>query len=84
MVMAEHNVTPVNKDACCDSCGESLYDDTLKMSIIAIRIDLSEHSGNHKEIKRVLDTFGKTKFDICFTCWLKSLGVRPKDMLEII
>lgn len=33
--------------------------------------------GAHPELVKVRDTFGKTDFDVCFTCWLKSLGVRP-------
>jgi hypothetical protein len=32
---------------------------------------------DHPESKKVRDTFGKTEFNICFTCWLKSLGVKP-------
>ena len=32
---------------------------------------------DHPEYQRLLDTFGKTNFKICLTCWLKSMGVKP-------
>jgi hypothetical protein len=32
----------------------------------------------HREIQRVVKTFGKLAFDVCYVCYLKSLGVKPK------
>lgn len=58
----------------CDMCGNDVYDTECSKELIGIHIELS---GEHIEVRRVKNMFGKTNFAICFCCWLKSLGVKP-------
>jgi len=32
----------------------------------------------HPEVARVREMFGDSTFRICFCCWLKAMGVKPK------
>jgi hypothetical protein len=69
----------------CDVCGEEMtamgsHEDGKIVNyekittVIGVCINCS---GNHPEVDRVKFVFGKTKFHICFVCYLKSLGVNP-------
>lgn len=70
----------------CDICGEDMTDEDLKGKYatligLEIKLKLPKKSGKvHHEICRVLETFGKTEFRICFVCWLKSLGFKEKGV----
>ncbi|GAH92696.1 unnamed protein product [marine sediment metagenome] len=72
--------------AVCDVCGVDMADDNQPFSGtslfgLEIILKLPKKSGKvHHEICRVLETFGKTEFKICFVCWLKSLGVKEKGV----
>jgi hypothetical protein len=48
-------------------------------SLIGMTISVG---GEHPEIKRLVKTFGKSEFNICYTCWIKSLGVKPVKPLK--
>jgi hypothetical protein len=66
----------------CDVCGEDLRNEDGKIwpgKSIALL-------GAHPARRKVEKAFGKNKFDICYVCVLKSLGVKkhakvgqPKD-----
>lgn len=55
----------------CDVCGINMTD--KECTVIGTNISIQ---GDHKEIRRVKNAFGKTDFKICYVCWLKSLGVK--------
>ncbi len=56
----------------CDACGYNLKDGG-GFANAAIAISLL----GRPEKERVNEVFGKTKFKICYVCYLKSLGIRP-------
>lgn len=62
----------------CDSCGMELTNDKGQTTI-GISISLTDNTNTNLEVRRVKDNFGKLKFNICYCCWLKSLGVKPKN-----
>jgi len=66
----------------CNVCGVDMTDDSGNSFIgLEIGLKLPKKSGIvHHEICRVLETFGKTEFKICFVCWLKSLGIKEKGV----
>ena len=60
----------------CDSCG---FDLTVKTeqgerSEIGLHIEVGSSA---IEYAQVVKLFGKSSFDFCNCCWLKSLGVKP-------
>ena len=57
----------------CDVCGINMAD--KECTVIGTNVTVQ---GDHKEIRRVEDAFGKTDFKICYVCWLKSLGVKER------
>jgi hypothetical protein len=67
-------------DTKCSVCGDSLYEENLKETIIGLNIRLILRDKIlHKEFEKVKDMFGTTEFNICYCCWLKSLGVKPLE-----
>ena len=60
----------------CDVCGQELMINNV--SVVGLSICLPDDS-SYVEFKKVKDIFGKTEFNICLTCWLKSLGVKPLE-----
>ncbi len=61
----------------CDVCGHDLRDEDGYITA-GLRISLTG-CAETSEGQRTIDTFDKIKFDICYVCWLKSLGVKePK------
>lgn len=58
----------------CDVCGMDMRDEETGITVKGISI----HVEGCKEADRLIKTFGKADFEICFTCWIKSLGVKPK------
>lgn len=67
----------------CDSCGEAVGEAD------GVMINFGESQGNNTSrilwnpseariAQRLEDAFGKRKFRICYVCWLKSMGVKPK------
>lgn len=64
----------------CDACGEDLTD-AIKAGLIGLELkfEVPKKSGKvPHEICRVLEAFGKTEFNVCYVCCLKSLGVGMK------
>ena len=63
----------------CDACGRQLYDPVSDSTIVALHISVAapENSVRHFEQQKLIDEFGKSAFNICFYCWVKSLGVKP-------
>lgn len=55
----------------CDVCGYSLKSE--EGIVIGMKVYLL---GANPARKRVEKVFGKNKFDICYVCLLKSLGVK--------
>ena len=70
-VQPTNDVKIIEGDDTCDVCGLSMTDDENR-EFVGISFELSRHP----EAERVLKTFGKQTFKICFVCWLKSLGVK--------
>jgi hypothetical protein len=68
----------MNDNVYCDVCGFDLRFDG-KLTISGVQIDLL---GANPARKRVEELFGKNQFKICYVCWLKSLGVKPKGHAE--
>lgn len=62
----------------CDVCGENLKDESGK-AVAGVVIKLL---GANPARNKVEDIFGKNEFRICYVCWLKSLGVKPKRNAE--
>ena len=63
----------------CDVCGEDMIDDDITLTGIEFKLKIPKKSGKvPHEVCRVLETFGKTEFRICYVCWLKSLGVKER------
>jgi len=68
----------------CDVCGRSLMykkKDGEEIEVVGFRLNITDNilcelPDFMKEIK---DMFGKTEFNICFVCWIKSLGIKPKE-----
>ncbi len=56
----------------CTVCDVELTD-TNGSSVIGISMNFC---GDHIETKRAKRIFGKTEFNVCHICWLKSLGVK--------
>lgn len=63
----------------CDVCGDEMEDkDSGLLEGIEISVVWGVDDGPlHPEYKKLIDTFGKSEFHICFTCWIISLGVKP-------
>lgn len=61
-------------DVICSVCGENLRNEKGEV-LIAISFDLQQD--NHQEAERVKQTFGKSRFDICWCCMLMAAGVKP-------
>jgi len=59
----------------CDICGRGLTFNGE--TVIGIAFSTHDAIGAHPEGRRIVETFGKSEFTICFTCWLKSLGIKP-------
>ena len=66
------NVLPVG-DTTCDVCDKPMYDDVGREEI-AVAINIWDHP----EADRVLKIFGKQRFNVCFLCFLRALGVKEK------
>ncbi len=70
----------------CDVCGHDLRDEN-GLAVAAIDVKLL---GAAPEKERVKEIFAKTKFRICYVCYLKSLGIKtisvgqPKDPIEMV
>ena len=58
----------------CDVCRHDLRDEDGYITA-GLRISLIGYADT-KEGQRAIKTFGKNKFDICYVCQLKSLGVK--------
>jgi len=58
----------------CDVCGIDMRDEETGKIVYGLSI----HVGKCKEADRLIEIFGKADFEICFPCWVKSLGVKPK------
>ena len=61
----------------CDVCNEELTDVEKNTTIIGVLFNISKLDKDHSETKRIKEIFGKTEFNICYVCWLKSLGIKP-------
>ena len=74
-----------NNKTYCDVCGDCLTVElpeqpTMGFVKTMIGITLTPYSNNkpeHPEISKVRKEFGRTNFDICYCCWLRSLGFKP-------
>lgn len=70
----------------CDVCGDCLTVELPEQPTIGfvktlIGIILTPYNNNtpeHPEIGKVRKMFGRDRFYVCYCCWLKSLGVKPK------
>jgi len=75
-------MTEEEKKLPCSVCGQDMYDPKTKNTVTGIHIGIcvkpGEEEGAHSEYKRVIKVFGKNEFDICYVCWLRALGVKPK------
>lgn len=60
----------------CAVCKREMYDPDKGFECIGYKISLV---GDHAEINRAKDMFGKADFSICFCCQLKSLGIKETN-----
>lgn len=72
----------------CAVCKDKLANDSescigMTLTMILNNDNIDKNSIVYKEYKKVLDTFGKTEFNICWSCWIKSFGVKPINIKEI-
>lgn len=61
------------KEVLCDVCGDNIAGFIGQQ----IELSISESVSVPSEYTKVQNTFGKTKFSLCFVCWLKALGIKP-------
>ena len=69
-------MTEQEKDAeseYCGICGINMTDKECTVIGKSVKVQ-----GEHKEIQRVKDVFGKTDFKICYVCWLTTLGIKKR------
>ncbi|MBE3142916.1 MAG: hypothetical protein IMZ61_03215 [Planctomycetes bacterium] len=59
----------------CSVCGFEVKDEP-KIFTFGLEISIF---GNHEEASRTRTVFGDGPFKICYCCWLKALGVKPKE-----
>jgi hypothetical protein len=59
----------------CSVCSFCL-EDNKGLSKTAMTITIWDY---HPEYKRIIELYGNATFHICFCCYLKALGVRPKE-----
>lgn len=68
------------KERPCSVCGDNMYDSNLDWSFVGLALSLEPEDKDatlHKETKKMMETFGTLKIEICFTCWMKGMGVKP-------
>lgn len=63
----------------CDSCGYSMYHEKENGNTIGMSISITEELEEGRNIKKI---FGRSKFNICYSCWLKSLGIKPIKFMK--
>lgn len=66
----------------CDVCNTDLTDET-GATVIGMAYNLSDIRSDktkpaHKEYVRLVEVFGKENFNVCFVCWMKAMGIKPK------
>ena len=66
----------------CDICGDEMSakigKETVDWKGISIDMSTDKKISKHPEYKKLIKTFGKAKFEVCFTCWMRSLGIPIK------
>lgn len=61
----------------CDVCGDEMEDEK-KVLVQGMEIKITSLDKEpHPEYQKLIDTFGKSEFHVCFVCWIKALGVKP-------
>lgn len=65
----------------CDVCSHEMWDTESQTNLIGtvMKLTISDNV-SHPEVQRVKDLFGKLEFNVCFVCWLKSLGVKERGV----
>jgi len=61
------------EEGCCNVCGDNMTDETGQ-NLCGLSMEITIE---HKETDKFVKTFGSNKVAICFTCWAKSLGIKP-------
>ena len=66
----------------CNVCGrEVTYKDKDGKDVHqGITFNFTEDSECDEFAKDIENEFGKRKFNVCFSCWLKSLGIKPEGL----
>ncbi len=65
---SQYTFSPERIKHLCDVCGEEKYDGVT-----------TDVGGMNDVYELANQVFGKTVFFICYICWLKALGVKPKE-----
>lgn len=58
----------------CDVCKRNLSDEGGK-AVVAVQVSLLGANPMRKEVEEL---YGKNKFNVCYICQLKSLGIKKK------
>ena len=65
----------------CDVCGRQLMVVGGKQSLTGIQILVKDDSYTYEQRQALIDAMHPYKavkeYNVCFPCWLKSLGVKP-------
>ena len=75
-------LTPSYSGLKCDVCGKEMWDDKLRTALVGIRILLLPNEKYREFYQKQIGKYEVDKeYNICYECWLKSLGVEPKGAL---
>ena len=67
------------KEFPCDTCGKEMYNEKTDCKCAGISMSYYDsNKGNKKFTKRFLGDYKPNRsYNVCWECWLKSLGVKP-------
>ena len=66
------------EEVLCDVCGKNMTNQRTKSSYIGLAVRISLHDGDTEFLQKQMGGYkiGKS-YNVCYECWLKSLGVKP-------
>jgi len=65
-------------------CGDEMEYKETDLIGMSISFKINDDSiKKHPEYLKILNNFGKTEFNVCYSCWLKSMGIKRKASSEI-
>ena len=56
----------------CSACSREMHDEATNNVFVAVQVTTSQHPA----FKRIYPELQSTVLNICYVCWLKSLGMK--------